>query len=223
MTSKAQKVILFANGDLPKPKYIVDQIGSDDFLVAVDGGLSHLSNLGLTPHLIIGDMDSVDEDQLQHYQNQNVEVKKYPVEKDQNDLELALQKALEMEPETIWIVAALGNRIDQTLANIFLLTREDLADIDIHIIDGVRDVFLIRENAIIIGVKGQRVSLIPINGPVNGIRTEGLKFPLKNETLFPDKTRGISNKIKDTEAKISIEDGLLLCIHDITNPTKRSS
>ena len=223
MTWTTQKIVLFVNGELPEPQYIAERIGAEDFLIAVDGGLNHLANLGLTPHLIIGDMDSIDEGQLQHYQNQKVEIEKYPAEKDQNDLELALQKALEMNPETIWIVAALGNRVDQTLGNIFLLTREDLVDVDIHLIDGKRDVFLIREYADISGAEGERVSLIPIFGPVNGIRTTGLKYSLNNETLYPDQTRGISNQLINAKANISIEDGLLLCIHEITNSSERSS
>ena len=221
MTGQYQKIILFANGELPEPNHIAERINNDDFLIAVDGGLGHITSLGLMPDLIIGDMDSVDKEKLDHYRTKNVKIEKHPVDKVQNDLELAIQAAVKMNPQKIWIVAALGKRIDQTLANIFLLTREDLIDIDTHLVDGKRDVFLIRKQANINGKTGQRVSLIPIHGPVKGIRTEGLQFPLENETLFPDQTRGISNRlIKDT-ARITIENGLLLCIHQMTNPSER--
>ena len=218
MTGKHQKIFLFANGKLPGPEGIARRINEKDFLIAVDGGLNHLTALGLKPNLIIGDMDSVDGELLEKFRKQDVAIEKHPPDKDQNDLELAIQAAVKMHPKTIWIIAALGNRIDQTLANIFLLTREDLIDIDTHIIDGVRDLFLIRKEASISGEKGQRVSLIPIQGPVKGIRTEGLEFPLYNETLYPDRTRGISNRMTDVQARIAIEDGVLLCIHKLTNP-----
>jgi len=218
MTGKYQKIILFANGELPGPEGIARRINEKDFLIAVDGGLNHLTALGLKPNLIIGDMDSVDGELLEKFRKQDVAIEKHPPDKDQNDLELAIQAAVNMHPKTIWIVAALGKRIDQTLANIFLLTREDLIDIDTHIIDGVRDLFLIRKEASISGVKGQRVSLIPIHGPVNGIRTEGLAYPLNNETLYPDRTRGISNRMTYLQARIAIENGLLLCIHKLTKP-----
>ena len=212
MSRNYQRIVLFANGDLPEPENIARWINKDDFLIAVDGGLNHITNLGLKPNLIIGDLDSVKEEKLNQFRKLNVKIEKYPVDKDQNDLELAIQAAVNMNPKTIWIVAALGNRIDQTLANIFLLTREDLEAIDTHLFDGVRDVFLIRNEAAIKGNTGQRVSLIPIQGPVKGIRTEGLHYPLNNETLYPDQTRGISNRISNPTARISIEDGLLLCI-----------
>ncbi len=223
MTRKYQKIVLFANGELPKPNKIADRIESNDYLIAVDGGLEHMITLDLKPNLIIGDMDSIDEEKLEHFRIQNVKIEKYPTDKDQNDLELAIQKAAAMNPETIWIVAALGNRIDQTLANIFLLTREDIMDIDTHLVDGVRDVFLIRDEAVIVGKSGQRVSLLPIYGPVKGIRTEGLQYTLNNETLYPDRTRGISNRLINTNAKISVENGLLLCILEIANTNERSS
>lgn len=218
MTSKPQKIVLFANGELPEPDNIAKWINKEDFLIAVDGGLHHIANLGLIPNLIIGDLDSVEEEELDRFRNQNVQIEKYPVDKDQNDLELAIQVAVEMKPETIWIAAALGNRIDQTLANIFLLTRDDLVDIDAHLVDGFRDVFIIRKEAVITGIEGQLVSLIPILGPVKGIFTEGLKYPLDNEILYPDKTRGISNRLSSVTAKIRVEDGVLLCIHKLTNP-----
>jgi thiamine pyrophosphokinase len=218
MNSKYQKIVLFANGELPEPDNILRWINKEDFLIAVDGGLNHMTNLSLKPNLIIGDLDSVEEEKLDHFRKQNVKIEKYPVEKDQNDLELAIQAAVDMKPETIWIVAALGNRIDQTLANIFLLTREDLIDIDTHLVDGLYDVFIIRKEAVFTGIQGQLVSLIPILGPVKGISTEGLKYPLNNEPLYPDKTRGISNRLSSFHAKIKIKDGLLLCIHKLTNP-----
>jgi thiamine pyrophosphokinase len=218
MTGKFQKIVIFANGELPEPKEIAKRIHKDDFLIAADGGLNHMTALGLRPNLIIGDMDSVDKEKLEFYRTQNISIKKLPADKDQNDLELAIGAALEMDPTIIWIIAALGNRIDQTLVNIFLLTREDLIGIDTHLIDGKRDVFLIRNEVALQGETGQRVSLIPLNGPVEGIRTEGLQFPLNNETLFPDMTRGVSNRLTEVPAKISIEDGLLLCVHELTNP-----
>lgn len=216
MNPKNRKIVLFANGELPKPKALAKKLGDTDFLIAVDGGLNHMIPLNLEPDLIIGDLDSIDEATLQPYREKKTKIQKFPTDKDQNDLELAIQAAIEMDPETIWIVAALGNRIDQTLANIFLLTRDDLRSIDTHLVDGKRDVFLIRDHASLSGVPGQLVSLVPINGPVEGITTEGLKYPLNNETLYPDQTRGISNCLIDSNARITIKNGLLLCIHKTT-------
>lgn len=214
MTQKPTRIVLFVNGELSAPENIRAQLTESDFLVAVDGGLQHLDHLGLTPHLVIGDLDSADTEQIQELRARGVEIRTFPVDKDETDLELALNAALALTPEAIRIVAALGGRLDQTLANIFLLTRPDLADKDIHLIDGNTTVFLIRRSAELRGEIGQRVSLLPLNGPVTGIYTHGLRYNLNNETLFPEKTRGISNLLDAQTAQITIQNGLLLCIHE---------
>ncbi len=221
MKNKAEKVILFVNGDLPAPDELRAQITRADLLIAVDGGLRHVENLGLTPQLIIGDLDSADPDRIDAYRHQGIEIRKFPVDKDETDLELALDAALGFSPGTIWVTAALGGRLDQTLANIFLLTRPDLAGRDIRLVDGRTEVFLIRDSARIQGEVGQRVSLLPLNGPAEGIRTEGLQYPLDGETLYPEKTRGISNRMASPTATITMHSGILLCIHEFALPVER--
>jgi len=222
MFSKHKKIILFANGELPEPKNLIPQINSEDVLIAVDGGIDHITSLGFKPNLIIGDLDSINMEALEEFRSQGAVIHQYPREKDQTDLELALEFALERKAKTIWVVAALGNRLDQTLANIFLLTKPQLAKIDIRLVDGLREVFLIRNAKEIRGQPGQRVSLLPLNGIAEGIQTEGLKYPLNNETLYPEQTRGISNEIISTSARVSLQQGLLLCIHEFSPPTERS-
>jgi thiamine pyrophosphokinase len=63
------------------------------------------------------------------------------------------------------------------------------------------------------GRPGDIVSLIPWSGEVRGVCTEGLHWPLRDETLYPEKTRGISNEMENETAAISQKSGLLLVIH----------
>jgi len=222
MTHDNYRIVLFANGDLPLPNQFKADLNEEDFLIAVDGGLHHLSALDLTPDLIIGDLDSADRDEVDRLATLGVAVRSFPPEKDETDLELALDAALEMNPHIIWIAGALGKRLDQTLGNIFLLTQSKLFNVDVRLVDGTRQVFLIRNSVVIQGEPGQRISLLPLNGPVTGIRTTGLKYPLEDETLYPDRTRGISNCLTKSSAKVTIQKGFLLCIHQTTQPTERS-
>jgi len=206
MTLKHNKAVLFANGDFPCPERLLNQIADGDFLVAVDGGLSHMTRHGLSPDLIIGDLDSANPDDVSRFKAQGVDIRKFPREKNETDLELALAAVLEMSFHTIWITAAFGKRLDQTLGNIFLLSSDDLANCDIRLIDGQQEVFL-----------------LPFGSPAKGIHTEGLKFPLANETLFPDQTRGISNRMNGATASITIQQGLLICFHEMIEETERSN
>jgi thiamine pyrophosphokinase len=143
-------------------------------------------------------------------------VRRYPPEKDETDLELAIEAALEQGAASIQIVAALGDRLDHTLGNIYLLTQPRLASLDVRLMDGEQEVFLIRNETTLSGQPGQIVSLIPLMGPVPGVTTGQLAYPLRHETLYPDKTRGISNVMTAETATVSIDDGILLCIHTYT-------
>ena len=63
------------------------------------------------------------------------------------------------------------------------------------------------------GAAGDLVSLVPIGIPAEGVTTDGLKFPLRGETLLPFRTRGVSNQMLGERATITVEKGVLLCIH----------
>jgi thiamine pyrophosphokinase len=216
MAKDNRRFILFVNGDLKSPEKLLPQLRPDDVLIAVDGGLRHLTALGLTPDLILGDLDSADPTEVAKLEAQGVPVRRYPPEKDETDLELGIEAALEQGATSIWIVAALGDRLDHTLGNIYLLTQPRLASLDVRLMDGEQEVFLIRNETTLSGQPGQIVSLIPLMGPVPGVTTGQLAYPLRHETLYPDKTRGISNVMTAETATVSIDDGILLCIHTYT-------
>ena len=120
------RAILFANGEVDPYGFLEKLITDKDFLVAVDGGLRHLEALGLPPDVLIGDLDSVTPAQIERLIASQTEVIKFPIEKDETDLELALVEVVKRGVEEIVIIGGLGGRIDQTLANLFLLLLPDL-------------------------------------------------------------------------------------------------
>ena len=212
------RIIIFANGDLPDLEKARALLRPDDFILCADGGTRHALALGVKPNLILGDMDSVGKEMLKKLQDDGVEIELFPRDKDETDLELALNKALELNPDEIIIVAALGGRTDQTLANISLLANLYLATRNVRLDDGVEEIFLCRAQAEVRGRSGDLVSLIPWGEPVHGVQTENLKWRLNGETLYPDKSRGISNEMTNNIASIKIKSGLLLIIHTRQSP-----
>jgi thiamine pyrophosphokinase len=209
----AKRAWIFVNGDLLNPQALQAMIEPDDLLVAADGGLRHLQLLGLDPVVLIGDLDSVSEQDIRSLEQKGILIDRHPVEKDETDLELALLWVLARDISEIRIVAAQGDRLDHTLGNLFLLMLPKLQGYDVRLEDGQDEVFLINSSRSIIGQVGDRVSLLPLGKPAVGVSTQGLKYELDQETLWPERTRGISNVMVEAQAVVSVENGLLICIH----------
>lgn len=207
------RIIIFANGNLPNPEKARTLLRPDDFILCADGGTHHALALGLTPNVVIGDLDSVKDEERIKMKELDVETIQHPTDKNETDLELAINHALTLNPSQILILAALGGRMDQTLANIALLSDLRLSTFDVRLSDGVEEILFCRDQAQVEGRSGDIVSLIPWQGEVNGVFTENLRWHLHHETLYPEKTRGISNEMTADVAKVSIKSGLLLITH----------
>ncbi len=208
---------VFVNGSLPNPAAAKKRISANDFILAVDGGTRHALALGLLPSVIIGDLDSLNAANRLRIEREDVKLIEYPTDKDETDLELALDYLAARGCKKMTLVAALGGRLDHSLGNLALLTAESRRELDIRLDDGVEEAFFARHQAKIHGKNGDIVSLIPWGAPVAGIRTKGLRWTLRNEKLYPHKTRGISNEMTGNSAEIYIQSGLLLLIHTRQN------
>lgn len=207
------RFVIFANGTLPDPDSARGLIRPDDYLIAADGGSRHALAMGLIPAVVIGDLDSYDAPAKRAGGSTPgaPRIIPFPADKNQTDLELALEYAVQAGFDEIVIIAALGGRLDHTLGNLSLLGDPRFAGARVD--DGVEEAFFCRGQAEIRGRSGETVSLIPWGGPVSGVRTEALRWPLFDETLYPDKTRGISNEMTGEVARVSIGSGLLLIVH----------
>jgi thiamine pyrophosphokinase len=212
---QTNRILIFANGELPDLKAAHGLLRPDDFVICADGGTRHALALGLTPQVIIGDMDSLPSTfEASTFKGEFIKVS---ADKNETDLELAMKYALAFHPATILIIAALGGRLDQTVGNLSLLTDPGLSTFDIRLNDGVEEIFFCREQVRVKGGRGDTISLIPWGGEVSGVETENLKWPLRNEILYPYKTRGISNEMLGEEASVRIKTGLLLIVHRVKN------
>lgn len=213
METSIARIWIFVNGILPDPELLRALLHPQDRLFAADGGQRYLAQLGLRPERVIGDLDSLTAAEVAGLEQEGVILEHYPVDKDETDLELALRRALQCNGFEIRIAGALGGRLDQTLGNLFLLAKPELAGRDVRLEDGIEEVFLIRTRSLVKGCPGDLVSLLPLGGVATGVSTQGLKYPLYGETLYPEATRGISNVLLNTVAEVSLEQGMLICIH----------
>jgi len=208
--------LIFANGDLnmgPAVQAALD-VPAERIVIAVDGGLRIALQCGLRPALVIGDMDSADPAMLAEAAQHGAEIARFPANKDETDLELALMAAAQRRCDPIRVIGAVGDRIDQTLGNIYLLALPLLHGRDVQIVSHAQTTWLTYPGAHVVhGQAGDTLSLVPLAGSVIGITTSGLAYPLRHETLAFGPARGISNVFTDGQARVTFESGLLLMTH----------
>lgn len=210
--------LLFANGDPLDGAMVRRAIAAcaDPCIVAADGGALVAEFYGYTPQIIIGDMDSLDEAHLARYAALGAQIQRHPAEKDETDLELALMWCAEHACDPILIVGALGGRLDQLLANIYLLAHPALSGHDVQIVAGDQRARLLTPGTHSIdGAPGDTLSLLPVGGTVENIHTDGLYYPLTGEALTFGPARGVSNVLTEGRAQVRFGGGLLLAIHTI--------
>jgi thiamine pyrophosphokinase len=181
-------------------------------LICADGGARYVHALGLTPDLIVGDMDSLNGELQRDFVMKGSRIIRYPEAKDETDSELALQMAIMMTPDEIRIYGALGARIDHTLANLALLSVAADRGIETRLLDEWCEIILVRQTTVIEGGIGQTVSLFAFGGEAKGVTLEGFEYPLRNATITPDRPIGVSNRLTAAQGVISMESGDLLVI-----------
>ncbi len=211
--------LIFANGDVNDGEMVrraLAEAGGDALLIAADGGARVARYLGFTVHAVIGDMDSITAADLQRLERSGAQVLRSPAEKDETDLELALLYAAEQGAEHIRVIGAMGDRLDQTISNLYLLALPVLAGRDARVVAGRQEAFLLPSGGgVIEGAPGDTVSLLPLNGTAHRVRTEGLYYPLEDEDLVFGPARGVSNVMTGARAKVTSDGGVLLVLHTL--------
>ena len=187
---------------------LAEPIAKDDYIIAADGGYAHVQRLGLAPHCVLGDFDSlgyVPEDS-----------KLFPVEKDDTDAMLAVRRGLELGYDRFLLYGSLdGPRLDHTVAN--FQTLQFLAD---HGAAG----YLIGKDYMVTVVKNGQLDFSPtakgivsvfcLGADAKGVTLTGLQYALEKGTLSAGFPLGVSNHFVGENATIRVEDGSLLVLFD---------
>ncbi len=188
----------------------------DALIIAADGGARHALTLDLVPNLVIGDFDSLDEAEVTALAARGSAIRRYSPHKDETDLELALLAAAEAGCDPIRVIGGIGDRLDQTLGNVYLMALPALRSRDVRLVSGKQTAWLAFPGVTqVTGHAGDTLSLLPLGGDVAGIRTEGLEYPLRDEPLAFGPARGISNVLLTSAAEVTFEAGILLLIHTV--------
>ncbi len=210
---------MFAGGD-PSPTTLRTRLPEDAFVVAADSGLAHARALGCRVDLVVGDLDSVDLVQLAEARRDGAAVETHPRDKDQTDLELALDAALARGARAVTVVGGHGGRLDHFAANLTLLASPRYRGARLDAWMGEAHVVVVRDDVELTGTPGALLTLVPLGGPACGIRTTGLRYPLDDEDLDVGTSRAVSNEFTAARARIRVRGGTLLAIapHALADP-----
>lgn len=195
------RAVIIGNGEIKDYDYIKSKLKDDDYIICADGGLKHLDMLKIKADIALGDFDSA-------VINDKIKSVTYPVDKDLTDGEIALNFALEKDFSQILMIAMTGTRLDHTLTNIMMLSR----DSRICLIDDKNEIYAVHNKLVLRCKKGKTLSIIPVFKNLTGVFTKGLKYVLNNDTLVFGTSRGNSNVIIDDKCTITVGDGIGIVI-----------
>ncbi len=211
--------ILIITGGAVNLTFAKNYIESNDIwkIIAVDGALKYANELKITPDILVGDFDTIDENILKLYDGrEDIETIRLVPEKDYTDTHTAILKAIDMSPDEIVILGGIGSRIDHSISNIQLLQIPLNEQIPAYIINENNKIYLIDRDLDVDRDKqfGAYVSLIPFGGNVTGVTLYGFKYPLSDYTFDVQKSisLGVSNEVVEKNAKICMKSGVLLIV-----------
>jgi thiamine pyrophosphokinase len=211
-----QKALIFANGE-PNDGAMVQRAlraANGATIIAADGGARVARFYGFVPHVVIGDMDSLPEPELEKLIAGGALALRHPVDKDATDLELCLQYAATNGARWIRVIGGIGGRFDQVMANTLLMTLDALDHCDAELVAGQQAIRILKPGSHRIeGAAGDTLSLIPIAGDVHEVHTQALRYPLRGETLHFGLARGVSNVMQESAAVVTFAAGMLLLVH----------
>lgn len=187
--------------------YIYPQSG--DAVAAIDGGFLLTEKLGLSPDVVIGDFDSLGK------VPEDVEVMKYPGEKDDTDTAIACEHFIKKGYDRFYFLGATGGRPEHTYANIQLLHRLALRGAHGYIFAHDCVFTAIRNEAIAFDDSySGYISVFALSDRAEGVSIDGLKYSLDNAELSSDRPLGVSNEFISKSASVSVKDGTLLIIFE---------
>ncbi|MEA4882104.1 MAG: thiamine diphosphokinase [Clostridia bacterium] len=185
-------------------------------VICADAGVERCCAAGLAPDIVVGDFDSVCPAILEKARLGGARIVQHPVCKDETDLDLALAIAIEVGARSVIVSGVTGGRIDHTLANLEVCMRYARDGLRLCVVEEWGEAYFVagRSRSVdICGRPGEIVTVMASAPEALGVRTAGLLYPLRAETLPWGASRGVSNLMTHVQATVEAREGNLLVIH----------
>ena len=179
----------------------------EDYIIVADGGWSLSQQMGVEPHMLVGDFDSLGDDALPD----GVEVVSLPTEKDVTDTAEAMRIAYEKGCRSFLLLGCLGGRMDHQQAAFTVAANYARRGCEVSLADEKNEVYFLAPGSYVFpACPSEKVSLFAFGEEVQGLFADGLKYPISNYTLSPYDALCVSNEWIGEDACISFKSGLLM-------------
>lgn len=184
---------------------------ASDYIIAADGGYSYLREAGITPHVVIGDMDSVSEMPVHEH------VIRLPREKDDTDMMAAIKLAMDKGCNSFHIYGGTGGRMDHTIANIQSVAYITKTGAEGYLYDKDMVLTAVANSSLEFeaGCDGT-LSVFSLSDAAEGVTLTGLKYLLNDAQLTNSFPVGISNEFIGGKSRITVKSGMLLVLYPIS-------
>ncbi len=208
-TESGVTVVVVAGGDSPTPEEIA-RLPANPIVVAADAGLEHAAAAGLAVAAAVGDMDSVSPEALAAAEQSGTRIERHPADKDQTDLELALELAARLADRVI-VIGAAGGRLDHLIGNLAVAASPRWFGVAVEAWLGDARAVVVHGQRTLSVEPGSTVSLFAVGGPAR-VSTTGLAWALDGEILEPLTSRGVSNQATTSSPQVAVSEGVVVAI-----------
>lgn len=193
-------------------KAVASLIAGADEVIAADGGARHAMKAGRLPDLVIGDLDSLSEAEVDDLVSRGVPMRPVPAQKDETDGELAVREALARGSSEIVLVGAVGDRVDHVLSNLGLLALANREGAVAWASDGETEAHALSASGArsTLGISarvGWTFSVVPFPSETAVVSINGARWALERTLLSARSSRGLSNVVTAGEASVVVHEG----------------
>ena len=168
--------VLLAGGDYPSAKEALQILHSAPYVVCCDGAADRYIATGRIPDAIVGDGDSISEENREKYAH----LLHIIGEQESNDQTKAVRYCMEHDKRRIAIVGATGRREDHTIGNISLLIEYARKGCDVCSFTDHGMFIPCNGDTTLPCRKGQQVSIFAITA--KELQAQGLLYPIYDFT-----------------------------------------
>lgn len=212
-----KRAVIISGGSIENYDFTKKFINEDDYIICADSGMVHCDKMNLISNVWVGDFDSCCFENLSHRSAaKNSKIIKLLPEKDDTDTEFACNYAYKNGFNEIMLLGGCGSRIDHMLSNIFLMEKMLDFAVNMVIVNEHNRMRILRNSVMQVNKSCFKyVSVIPLSGTADGVSNNGFKYPLSDETLFRNASRGVSNELVADSGTITVKNGTVLVVESM--------